>query len=58
MAMSVSCGKRTILFIEIAPDQAFYRGEGMFLDGRRSDGGGVPAAAPRSDEPPFESQLG
>lgn len=60
--ISVSCGEGdgAILFIEIGPDEAFYRGEGVFLGWSQEQmGAAYRLLLPKSEEPPFEiPQLG
>ena len=60
--LSVTCGEGdgAILFIEIGPDEAFYRGEGVFLGWSQQQMGAVyRLLLPKSEDPPFEiPQLG
>ena len=60
--LSVTCGEGegAIVFIEIGPDEAFYRGDGVFLGWTQEQmAAAYMALLPKSEEPPFEiPQLG
>jgi len=57
--LSVACGEGqgAIIFLEVSPDEAFYRGEGVFLGWTQER---MEAAyrvlLPKSEEPAFETQ--
>lgn len=60
--LSVGCaeGQGAIVFIEISPDQTFFRGEGIFLGWSQQQMSAAYALLlPKSEDPPFEiPQLG
>ena len=60
--LSVVCaeGQGAIIFIEISPEQAFFRGEGIFLGWSQQQMSAAYALLqPKSEDPPFEiPQLG
>ena len=60
--LSVTCGEGlgAIVFVEIGPGEAFYRGEGVFLGWTQEQmAAAYMALLPNSEEPPFEiPQLG
>jgi len=60
--LSITCveGQGAILFIEISPEETFYRGEGVFLGWSQEQlAASYRLLLPKSEEPPFEiPQLG
>jgi hypothetical protein len=59
--LSIGCaeGQGAIIFIEISPDQTFFRGEGIFLGwSQQQMSAAYSLLLPKSDDPPFEIPQG